>query len=726
MSARESTTPASNNTALPSNFIRDIMRADVESGKYGGRVVTRFPPEPNGYLHIGHAKAICIDFGLAREFGGKTNLRFDDTNPTTEDVEYVEAIQEDIRWLGFQWDGLFYASDYFEELYRIAERLIEKGVAYVDSLSEEEIREYRGNYYKKGKESPYRNRSVAENLDLFRRMRAGEFKEGEHVLRAKIDLSSQNMNLRDPLLYRIRYTPHHRTGTKWCIYPMYDYAHPLSDAIEQITHSICTLEFEAHRPLYDWCIREAGVFPSQQIEFARLALTYTMTSKRKLLELVKRGIVSGWDDPRMPTLAGMRRRGVPPEAIRAFCERIGVAKADSVVDLGLLEWCIREDLNKRCPRVMGVLRPLKVVIENFPEGETRELEAPLSPEDPSMGTRKVPFSRVLYIERDDFRFDPPKDWFRLAPGREVRLRYAGLVTCTEVVKDERGEPVELRCTMDLASWGGNAPDGRTVKGTLHWVSAAHALPAEVRLYDRLFNVEAPGTDESRSFLDELNPESLVRIENALVEPSLAGAAPGHRVQFERLGYFCVDPDTTTAGKLVFNRTVTLKDTWAKIEAKAASPKKEHAAKSEKKDKPAKKEQPAAPSSAPSPSASPPPSSSGPAAEITIEEFAKLDLRVGIVREAAIVPEANKLLKLQVDLGEPRGPRQIFAGLRAFYPDPAALVGQRVIVVANLKPRQMKFGLSEGMVLAAGGGERPHRIATFADGEGAPQPGDKIA
>ncbi len=687
----------------PGNFIRDIMLADLASNRYGGRVATRFPPEPNGYLHIGHAKAICIDFGLARELGGTTNLRFDDTNPTTEDVEYVNAIQDDIHWLGFDWHGLYYASDYFEEMYAIAERLIEKGKAYVDSLSEEQIREYRGNFYKKGVPSPYRDRPIAENLDLFRRMRAGEFPEGAHVLRAKIDLLSQNMNLRDPLLYRIRYTPHHRTGTKWCIYPMYDYAHPLSDAVEQITHSICTLEFEDHRPLYDWCIREAEVYPSQQIEFARLALTYTVMSKRKLAELVQKGLASGWDDPRMPTLAGLRRRGYTPEAIRAFCERIGVAKADSVVDVGLLEHHLRQDLERRAPRALAVLRPLKLTIDNFPEGEVRELDAPLHPDDPSHGTRKMPFSRTLYVERDDFREDPPKDWFRLAPGREVRLRYACLVRCHEVVKDERGEAVELRCTWDAGSWGGAAPDGRVVRGTLHWVSAAHAVAAEVRLYDRLFAVENPGAEEGKSFTDELNPDSLVRLEGARVEPFLATAAPGTRWQFERLGYFCVDADGTP-GRPVFNRTVTLKDSWAKIESKAAQP--------AKPPKPVK-----APKAAPPPAAPPP--------EIGIDDFARVDLRVGVVREAATVPEAQKLIRVMVDLGEGRL-RQIFAGLRASYPDPSVLVGQRVIVVANLKPRQMKFGVSEGMILAAGGGDRPHRVATFDAETDAPEGGDRIS
>ncbi|HXT99755.1 MAG TPA: glutamine--tRNA ligase/YqeY domain fusion protein [Polyangia bacterium] len=546
------------------NFIREIMVADQASGKHGGRVATRFPPEPNGYLHIGHAKAICVDFGLAQEFGGTCNLRFDDTNPTTEDVEYVEAIEADIRWLGFQWSGMFYASDYFEKLYELAIKLIEKGSAYVDSLSEEEIREYRGDFYKKGKPSPYRNRPVAENLDLFKRMRAGEFPEGAHVLRGKGDLETQNMNMRDPLLYRIRYAPHHRTGNKWCIYPMYDYAHPLSDAIEEITHSICTLEFESHRPLYDWCIKETEMFPSRQIEFARLNLTYTVTSKRKLAELVQKKVVSGWDDPRMPTLAGLRRRGYTPEAIRAFCERIGVAKTDSIVDVGLLEHALREDLNRRSPRVMAVLRPLKLVIDNFPEGEVREIPAaPLHPEDPAQGTRKVPFSRVVYVDRDDFREDPPKDWFRLAPGREVRLRYACLVKCTRVVKDAAGEVTELHGEWDPASWGGNAPDGRTVRGTLHWVSAAHAVDAEVRLYDRLFTVENPGAGDA-DFLAQMNPQSLEVVKGCKLEPSLGALPAGARVQFERLGYFCSDRDGR-AGHPVFNRTVTLKDAWAKIE-----------------------------------------------------------------------------------------------------------------------------------------------------------------
>ncbi|HEX6839288.1 MAG TPA: glutamine--tRNA ligase, partial [Polyangia bacterium] len=544
--------------------------------------------------------------------------------------------------------------------------------------------EYRGNYYKKGTESPYRNRSVEENLDLFRRMRAGEFKEGEHVLRAKIDLNSQNMNLRDPLLYRIRYATHHRTGDKWCIYPLYDFAHPLSDAIEKITHSICSLEFESHRPLYDWCIHEAEAFPSQQIEFAKGFLTYMVMSKRKLLQLVKEKHVDGWDDPRMPTLAGHRRRGYTPEALRTFWERAGVAKADSIVDIGLLEHTLREDLNRRCKRLMAVLRPLKVVIENFPEGEVREIEAPLHPEDPSQGTRKIPFSRELYVERDDYRDDAPKEWFRLAPGKEVRLRYAALVECVSVKRDASGEPIELRCTMDPQSWGGTSPDGRTVRGTLHWVSAAQAKDDEVRLYDRLFSVENPGTTEGRSFLEELNPNSLVRV-RAKLEPWLASAPVGEIVQFERLGYFRRDE----AGG--WNRAVTLKDTWAKIEKKLPAPAKKKAEKQ--------------------------PVEEAKAGEIGIEEFGKVDLRVGLVKEAGLVEGADKLIRVVVDLGEGRD-RQIFAGLRQSYPDPSVLVGRRVVVVANLKPRQMKFGLSEGMILAAG------KMALSAD-ESA-KPGDKVS
>jgi len=547
------------------DFIREIITADNASGKHGGRVATRFPPEPNGYLHIGHAKSICLNFGIARDFGGTCNLRFDDTNPITEDVEYVESIQDDVHWLGFSWDNrLYYASDYFDKLYECAEVLIKEGKAYVDDLSADEIREYRGTLKEPGKESPYRHRSADENLDLFHRMRAGEFPDGSRVLRAKIDMASPNLNMRDPVLYRIRRARHHRTGDAWCIYPMYDYAHPISDAIERITHSICTLEFEDHRPLYDWLIQNLPLPGTpQQIEFARLNLTYTVMSKRKLLQLVTEHCVSGWDDPRMPTLTGLRRRGYTPESIRRFADDIGVAKRENVVDVGLLEFYVREDLNKRAPRAMAVLRPLTVVLENYPEGQTEHMDVVNNPEDPSAGTRKVPFSKVLYIEHDDFREDPPKRFFRLAPGREVRLRNAYLMTCRRVIKDASGNVVELRCTYDPATRGGDAPDGRKVKATLHWVSAAHAVDAEARLYDRLFNVEIPGAGET-DFLTQINPNSLEVIREAKLEPSLASAPAGARYQFERLGSFCVDPDSTP-GAPVFNRTVTLKDAWAKLE-----------------------------------------------------------------------------------------------------------------------------------------------------------------
>ena len=528
-------------------------------------MATRFPPEPNGYLHIGHAKSICLNFGIAQERGGICNLRFDDTNPTKEDVEYVDAIKEDVAWLGFTWSAELYASDYFEQLYQFAVELIKQGKAYVDSLSADEIRAYRGTLTEPGKNSPYRDRSVAENLDLFARMRAGEFPDGAHVLRAKIDMASPNFNMRDPTLYRIRHATHHRTGDAWCIYPMYDYAHPLSDAIERITHSICTLEFEDHRPLYDWLVDSLieGDKP-QQIEFARLNLNYTVMSKRKLLQLVQQGHVTGWNDPRMPTISGLRRRGYTPESIRDFCARIGVAKKENVIDMAQLEHSVREDLNLRAPRVMTVLRPLKVVITNYPEGQTEEVDVINNPEDASAGTRKVPFSRELYIERDDFMENPPKKFFRLSPGKEVRLRCAYFITCTEVVKDARGEITELRCTYDPATRGGDAPDGRRVKATMHWVSAAHAVPVEVRLYDRLFSVEDPeSAPEGKTFLDYLNPNSLEVLGGAKAEPSLAGATVGTRVQFERLGYFCVDSDSRP-GALVFNRTVSLRDAWAKI------------------------------------------------------------------------------------------------------------------------------------------------------------------
>ncbi len=551
----------------PSNFIRDIILEDLKTNKFGGRVQTRFPPEPNGYLHIGHAKSICLNFGLAAEFGGKTNLRFDDTNPEKEEQEYVDSIITDVRWLGFDWeDRLFYASDYFDQLHAWAVHLINSGKAYVCDLSAEEVRKYRGTLNEPGKEGPYRSRSVGENLDLFAKMRAGEFPDGSRTLRAKIDMASPNLNMRDPVMYRILHAEHHRTGNKWCIYPMYDFAHGQSDSIEKITHSICTLEFEDHRPLYNWFIQQLGIFPSQQIEFDRLNITYTLLSKRKLLQLVQDGHVRGWDDPRMPTLSGLRRRGYTPQAIRNFCAAIGASKTNGTIELAMLEHFLREDLNQRAPRVMAVLRPLRVVIDNYPEGQVEDLEALNNPEDPSAGTRKVPFSRELYIEQDDFRETPPKKFYRLFPGQEVRLRAGYFIKCTGVVKDEKtGEVVEVHCTYDPATRSGNAPDSRKVKATIHWVSAQHAINAEVRLYENLFIEEDPSdVPEGQEFTANLNPNSLETIMNAKLEPSLASAHPGERYQFERLGYFGADPDSTPE-KLVFNRTVQLRDTWAKIE-----------------------------------------------------------------------------------------------------------------------------------------------------------------
>jgi len=551
-----------------SNFIREIILEDLKSNRFGGRVHTRFPPEPNGYLHIGHAKSICLNFGLAAEFAGKCNLRFDDTNPSKEEKEYVESIKEDVRWLGFDWgDREFYASDYFDQLYEWAVQLIKAGKAYVCDLTPEELRQYRGTLTEPGRNSPYRDRSVEENLDLFERMRAGEFPDGARTLRAKIDMASPNLNLRDPVMYRILHAEHHRTGNKWCIYPTYDFAHGQCDSIEGITHSICTLEFEDHRPLYDWFLEQLGIYHPRQIEFARLNLTYTVLSKRKLLMLVQHGHVRGWDDPRMPTLSGMRRRGYTPEAIRNFCDRIGVAKYNGIIEISLLEHFVREDLNKRAPRIMGVLRPLRLVIDNYPEGVVEEMDAVNNPEDSSMGVRKVPFSRVLYIERDDFREDPPKQYYRLAPGREVRLRYAYFVKCTGAVKDPNtGEVVEIHGTYDPTTRGGNTPpDGRKVKATIHWVSAAHAIDAEVRLYDSLFTCSNPSDeDEGQDFTAYLNPKSLEVLSGAKLEPSALRATPGSKYQFERLGYFCVDPDSQP-GRPVFNRTVGLRDTWAKIE-----------------------------------------------------------------------------------------------------------------------------------------------------------------
>ena len=548
------------------NFIEEIIEKSIADGE--PRVHTRFPPEPNGYLHIGHAKSICLNFGLAKKYGGKCNLRFDDTNPVKEDVEYVDSIKEDIRWLGFEWAEEHYASDYFEQLYEWAVELIRKGLAYVDDQTQEEIRIGRGTVTRPGVNSPWRDRSVEENLRLFAEMREGKYKDGEKVLRAKIDMAHPNMLLRDPLMYRIIHSPHHRTGDKWCIYPMYDYAHGESDSIEKITHSVCTLEFDVHRPLYDWFIEKLGIFPSRQYEFARLNLTYTVMSKRKLLQLVKEGYVSGWDDPRMPTISGLRRRGYTPESIRMFAEKVGVAKRDNIIDLGLLEWCVREDLNKTALRRMAVLNPLKVVIANYPEGQTEYVECVNNPEDPEAGRRKVPFSREVYIERDDFMEEPPKKFFRLRPGGEVRLRYGYIIRCDEVIKDASGEVVELRCTYDPLSLGGGSSDGRKVKGIIHWVSAPHAVPAEVMLFDRLFAAENPDeTAEGGTFLDNLNPDSLKTV-RAWCEPALGEAQPGEKFQFERLGYFCADTAPSSAGCVpVFNRTATLKDSWAKIAAK---------------------------------------------------------------------------------------------------------------------------------------------------------------
>jgi glutaminyl-tRNA synthetase len=570
MSAENSSSSNDPGPTLPpesrlSNFIRDTIIRDLETKKFAGPVQTRFPPEPNGYLHIGHAKAICLNFGLADEFGGKTNLRFDDTNPEKEEQEYVDSIMKDVRWLGFEWDGLHYASDYFDQLYEWAIKLIHAGKAYVDDLSAEEIRKYRGTLTEPGKDSPHRNRSVKENLDLFERMSKGEFPDGSRVLRAKIDMASPNLNMRDPVIYRILHAEHHRTGNKWSIYPMYDFAHGQSDSIEHVTHSVCTLEFEDHRPLYNWFIEQLGIFPAQQLEFDRLGLTYTLLSKRKLLQLVQGKYVTGWDDPRMPTLSGIRRRGYTPEAIRNFCAAIGVSKTNGTLELAMLEHFVREDLNKRAPRVMAVLRPLKVVIDNYPEGHVDEVEAVNNPEDESAGKRKVQFSKVLYIEQDDFREDPPKQYYRLSPGREVRLRYGFFITAKSVVKNDKGELIEVHCTYDPATRGGNAPDGRKVKSTIHWVSAAHAIDAEVRIYDKLFTKEDPNqVEEGQDFTVNLNPNSLEVITNAKLEPSLANAPVESRYQFERLGYFCVDPDSKP-GHLVFNRTVALKDTWAKVE-----------------------------------------------------------------------------------------------------------------------------------------------------------------
>ena len=690
------------------NFIKIIITDDLKTNKFGGRVHTRFPPEPNGYLHIGHAKSICLNFGLALEFKGLCNLRFDDTNPSKEDIEYVESIKTDVRWLGFDWeDREYYASDYFQQLYDFALRLIRKGKAYVDDLNAEQIREYRGTLTEPGKESPYRNRSPEENLALFERMRSGEFQDGSRVLRAKIDMASPNLNMRDPVMYRILHAEHHRTGNTWCMYPMYDFAHGQCDSIEGVTHSICTLEFEDHRPLYDWFLDEIEIDHPQQIEFARLNLSHTVMSKRKLLQLVQEGYVSGWDDPRMPTLSGLRRRGYTPEAIRSFCERIGVAKRDSMVDVALLEYCIREDLNKRAPRVMAVLRPLRLVIDNYPDDRVEELDALNNPEDPSMGTRKVPFSKELFIEEEDFMETPAKKFYRLAPGREVRLRYAYFVKCVSMVKDRSGRVTEVHCTYDPKTKGGDAPDGRKVKATLHWVSAQQSIPAEVRLYDYLLAKGDPSDEgEGLDFKAFLNPGSLEILKNCHVEPGLAKAEPGSRFQFERLGYFCVDSGDSTPEHPVFNRTVTLKDEWTKIQkTQAKEPEQVEPLTATPAVSPAEIRKDLIPIGQ----------------EVTIDDFSKLDLRVAVVREASLVPGADKLVKLMLDIGEGRL-RQVFAGIRSAYPEPEKLVGKKMMFVANLKPRQMKFGLSEGMILA-GSGKNRLAVATF---DGNLEPGDKVS
>lgn len=698
---------------LAPHFIRDIIASDVASGC--AVVHTRFPPEPNGFLHIGHAKAIHLDFGMAAEFGGRCNLRFDDTNPVKEETLFVEGIKEDIRWLGYTWDAEFYASDWFEELYQLAVQLIEKGLAYVDNQSVEAIREQRGVFKRPGQHSPYRDRPVAENLALFAKMRAGEFAEGEAVLRAKMDMASPNMNLRDPLMYRILKVPHHRTGDSWCIYPIYDWAHGQSDALEGISHSLCTLEFENHRPLYDWFVEHLDGLPARprQIEMARLNLSYTVLSKRKLLRLVQEGRVDGWDDPRMPTLVGMRRRGYSPAAIRHFCDRIGVAKRDGVVDVTLLEHALRDDLNANSPRVMAVLDPLEVVIENWPAGEVKWIEAPLHPDKPEMGSRKIPFGGRLFIEREDFAEVPPKKWKRLSPGEEVRLRYAALIRVREVVKDASGQVVRLLCTYDPEATGGNPADGRKVKGTLHWVSADHGVSSHVYLYDRLFSVADPEGGEA-DFVDHLNPNSVQVMAGAVVEPYLATLPPETRVQFERLGYFVSEG----AGGARFNRTIELRDSWAKADKSEEAP-----AKAQRAEAPVVPAPEAPVSPAPESPAGVVAREDGVALKplISIDDFGKLDLRVGLIREAGPVKGAKKLLRLGVDLGEGRL-RQVFAGVASAYPDPTVLIGESVVVVANLQPREMKFGISEAMILAGGGGTERLAMTTL---KGTFLPGDTV-
>ena len=665
-------TDGSDNASV--DFIRAIINEHKRTEKFRGQVHTRFPPEPNGYLHIGHAKAICISFGIADEYGGECNLRMDDTNPCKEDVEYVESITEDVRWLGFDWeDRFFYASDYFQHMYDCAVELIKQEKAYVDDLPSEKIRELRGSLTEPGKESPFRTRSVEENLDLFERMKNGEFPDGSKTLRAKIDMTSPNLNLRDPVMYRILHATHHRTGDAWCVYPMYDWAHGLEDSLEGITHSLCTLEFENHRPLYNWFLEQLPVHRPQQIEFSRLNLTYTVMSKRKLLKLVQEKLVDGWDDPRMPTLSGLRRCGYTPEAIRKFVAKIGITKHNSTTDVALLEHCLREDLNARAPRVMAVLDPIKVVIENYPEGEVEQLEAVNNPEDPSAGSRQVPFSREIYIEREDFREDPPRKYHRLAPGREVRLRWGYFLSCKHAVKDASGNIVELRCTYDPDTKGGKAPDGRKVKGTIHWVSTAHAIDADVRLYDRLFHKENPEeVEEGQEFTANLNPESLQVLHSCKLEPSLAEAAVGTTYQFERLGYFTPDCRDSKPGALVFNRTVQLRDSWAKIE--------------KKQNKTAGKGN--ANSGGGKPEG---------VALIGIDDFTKLQLKTAKVLEAEVAPDSDRLLKLQVQIGDEK--RQIVAGIANHYA-PEDMVGKTVIVVANLKPAVIRGIQSQGMLLAA--------------------------
>jgi glutaminyl-tRNA synthetase len=672
----------------PRNFIEEIVDADNASGKWKGKVATRFPPEPNGYLHLGHAKSIVLNSGLAKKYGGTFNLRFDDTNPAKEEQEYVDSIIDDVKWLGGDFGTrLFYASDYFEQMYLWAEKLIEAGKAFVCDLSFEEMKEYRGTLSEPGRNSPFRDRTPAENLDLFRRMRKGEFEAGAKTLRAKIDMGSGNINLRDPVMYRIVKAHHHRQGDTWCIYPSYDWAHGNEDSLEGITHSICTLEFENHRPLYDWFLDQLGVHHPQQIEFAKLQVTYVVLSKRNLLKMVNEKIVAGWDDPRMPTIAGMRRRGFTTEGLRAFCDEIGVTKNESVIDVGRLENAVRDHLNRTAKRALGVLDPVKVVITNYPAGQVEQLELQNHPEDPAAGVRSVPFSRELYIEREDFMEEPPKKFFRLAPGREVRLRGAYFITCTNVVKDAKGHITELHCTYDPASKGGNSPDGRKVKATIHWVSAAHAVTAEVRVYDRLFSTEFPGKAQEGvefGFLKDLNPNSLTVVSNAKLEPLLANAKLGERFQFERLGYFTLDRDTTP-GALVFNRTVALKDAWAKEQAAEEAP---------------KAAAPAAPRPATEKKA--PPVPAAPPSEIEFGDFAKVQLKAGKVLAAKKVEKADKLLELSVDLGE-AAPRTIVSGIaEAFLPE--QLIGRMVVVVVNLKPRALKGIESKGMILAAGTGK----------------------